>query len=99
MGILGFTVKQVSASLFKQYFAISQQYKILFQGVKHVLSLQCFHSLIVYLIHIVNTCVTILDMDECASSPCLHGASCRDEVNGHTCLCLDGYTGIICETG
>ena len=39
------------------------------------------------------------DIDECASSPCLNGATCEDEVNYYTCTCDDGYTGTHCETG
>ena len=30
--------------------------------------------------------------------PCLNGATCTDEVNGHTCTCADGFTGVHCET-
>ena len=41
----------------------------------------------------------IADIDECASSPCLHSATCNDEVNKHNCSCEEGYTGEQCETG
>ena len=40
-----------------------------------------------------------LDINECLSKPCLHGATCIDEVNEYTCTCLPGYTGVHCETG
>ncbi|XP_061173563.1 fibropellin-1-like [Saccostrea echinata] len=40
--------------------------------------------------------ITNADMDECASSPCVHG-SCTDGVTGFVCSCLSGYTGINCE--
>lgn len=39
------------------------------------------------------------DIDECQSSPCLYGGNCVDDVNGYTCECIDGYDGVICETG
>ena len=28
-----------------------------------------------------------------------NGATCNDQVNGYMCNCVDGYTGIDCETG
>ena len=40
----------------------------------------------------------IIDIDECASSPCVHG-NCTDKVNGYICNCVPGYTGVLCETG
>ena len=39
------------------------------------------------------------DIDECLSSPCQHAATCIDHVNGFTCVCDDGWTGVLCETG
>ena len=32
-------------------------------------------------------------MDECASSPCLHGGTCTDHLGSYSCDCLPGYTG------
>ena len=39
------------------------------------------------------------DIDECASSPCQHDATCHNELDSYTCSCLPGYTGSNCETG
>ena len=39
------------------------------------------------------------DIDECASSPCQHDATCDNELDFYTCSCLPGYTGSNCETG
>lgn len=38
------------------------------------------------------------DVDECASSPCVHG-NCTDQINGYVCECIHGYIGVVCETG
>lgn len=40
----------------------------------------------------------ITDIDECESSPCVHG-NCFDGVNQYTCQCFLGYTGANCRTG
>ena len=39
------------------------------------------------------------DIDECATTPCLHNGICVDGVNRFDCRCAAGYTGTICETG
>ena len=36
--------------------------------------------------------------DECQSSPCKHGGTCKDKVNAYSCACAGGYTGVNCET-
>ena len=41
----------------------------------------------------------VVDIDECASSPCENGATCTDAVDSYTCDCIAGYTGKHCETG
>ena len=41
----------------------------------------------------------ILDINECASSPCQNEAECNDEVDGYMCVCVQGFTGTHCQTG
>ena len=36
---------------------------------------------------------------ECASNPCLNGATCTDLINGYECTCPVGFGGENCETG
>lgn len=43
--------------------------------------------------------VVLADINECSSNPCKNGAICTDRVNGYTCQCGVGYTGVNCETG
>ncbi|KAM8816563.1 LOW QUALITY PROTEIN: protein crumbs homolog 1 [Rhynchonycteris naso] len=40
-----------------------------------------------------------LDRDECASSPCHHGAMCQhwDSIDGYSCFCVPGYQGTHCD--
>ena len=40
----------------------------------------------------------LLDIDDCASQPCVHGF-CTDEFNGFKCACVAGYSGDTCDTG
>ena len=40
----------------------------------------------------------ILDVNECASWPCVNGGTCIDRVAKYTCYCPSGYTGDDCET-
>jgi hypothetical protein len=43
--------------------------------------------------------IHLVDIDECASSPCDNGATCTDGVDDFVCTCVDGYTGEFCQTG
>lgn len=40
----------------------------------------------------------LLDVDECSSSPCTNGGQCINGVDGFTCACPVGFTGLVCET-
>lgn len=62
-----------------------------FENIQIVLTFSL--SRLVSLQHCYST-----DIDECASSPCVHG-SCEDLVAGYNCSCEAGYTGTMCETG
>ena len=42
---------------------------------------------------------SVVDINECTSSPCMNGATCTDAVNSYTCGCVAGYMGTDCETG
>ena len=37
-------------------------------------------------------------INQCASNPCLNGASCSNEANGFVCKCKPGFYGDLCET-
>ena len=37
------------------------------------------------------------DTDNCASNPCVHGATCHDGLNSYICDCPKGFVGKRCE--
>ncbi|KAI8515727.1 hypothetical protein Bbelb_065400 [Branchiostoma belcheri] len=39
------------------------------------------------------------NINECESSPCRNGGTCRNLVNQYRCNCVPGWTGVNCETG
>ncbi|PIK51636.1 putative neurogenic locus Notch protein-like, partial [Apostichopus japonicus] len=39
-----------------------------------------------------------IDLDECDSSPCMNGGICVDGPNQFTCICPQGWSGVLCET-
>ena len=50
-------------------------------------------------IRLHGTCkLSDLDVNECASLPCLNNGTCMDDINGFTCNCASAFTGAECET-
>ena len=88
LGTLAFTVRQVSKS--KTHCA--GNWPMLFLNKTSVLWTDYMHKMKTFF-------SLFLDIDECLSTPCLNGGTCTDMVNGYTCGCVPGYTGIHCETG
>ncbi|CAL9701803.1 unnamed protein product [Knipowitschia caucasica] len=41
---------------------------------------------------------TCRNINECASSPCLNGGTCTDEVNQFSCVCAKGWAGVTCQS-
>ncbi|XP_046557068.1 uncharacterized protein LOC124266293 [Haliotis rubra] len=41
----------------------------------------------------------VFDIDECESTPCVNGGSCKDGVYAYTCECPAEHTGVNCESG
>lgn len=42
---------------------------------------------------------SLVDINECQSSPCAFGATCVDEINGYRCICPPGRSGPGCQEG
>uniref|UniRef100_A0AAZ3QN22 Fibulin-7-like n=1 Tax=Oncorhynchus tshawytscha TaxID=74940 RepID=A0AAZ3QN22_ONCTS len=42
--------------------------------------------------------LTWSDINECASSPCLNGGTCVDEMNQFSCTCTKGWAGATCQS-
>ena len=40
-----------------------------------------------------------VDEDDCAGSPCHHGATCIDRVAGYECRCPGEFFGVNCQLG
>ncbi|MFT7805709.1 protein eyes shut homolog [Arapaima gigas] len=75
-----------------------------FSGKPHfhlVTNRKSMREVIIY--HACVVCCTmsynfVCNLQECASVPCLNGASCADLINKYACFCREGYTGKSCET-
>ena len=53
-------------------------------------------------VHVTDTyyilaCILLVDIDECASDPCMNDGTCLDQVNMFECQCADAYYGDSCE--
>ena len=46
---------------------------------------------------VLTSLFVLVDIDECASTPCQNAGTCTDDVNGYSCSCVDGYEGTHCE--
>ena len=47
----------------------------------------------------LNISLIFSDINECSSNPCDNSGVCTDGVNGYTCTCQPGTSGVHCETG
>ena len=47
----------------------------------------------------INLSLSLADVDECESNPCLNNGTCSDQVSGYTCSCPPGFAGDRCEAG
>lgn len=43
--------------------------------------------------------VSLSEINECESNPCLNSGRCMDLVDNYTCVCVAPFTGQRCETG
>ncbi|VDH94425.1 Hypothetical predicted protein, partial [Mytilus galloprovincialis] len=41
--------------------------------------------------------VNLTKINKFLSNPCLNGATCTDEVNGFSCVCASGFSGVTCQ--
>ena len=56
-------------------------------------------------ISVLHPCVPIADVsfgscqqiDHCTGAPCENGGDCQQDTSTFTCVCLDGYSGLICQ--
>ena len=71
-------------------------------GVGHLLTILFGdNNLLMFLFKVEysGVLISITDINECSSNPCLNGGSCTDQVNGYACSCQSGYAGAQCQTG
>lgn len=58
-----------------------------------------FDICVVHFMNFNGLLFSFLDLDECDSSPCMNGGICVDGPNQFTCICPQGWSGVLCETG
>ena len=56
-------------------------------------------SIALFIILVIKINFYPSDTDECASTPCLNGATCVDLVNMYQCDCVPGFNGTDCDNG
>ncbi|WAR08535.1 SNED1-like protein [Mya arenaria] len=49
--------------------------------------------------NIINGECSVLDIDDCASQPCLNEGTCLEGVAQFACACVQGYSGSLCQDG
>lgn len=42
---------------------------------------------------------SLVDVEECVTSPCQNGGTCVEYFGGYACECVAGWTGENCRTG
>ena len=68
--------------------AVQNDGHVIFSKVK-----ECIKDYHVFFLHFSD-----LEINECLSNPCVNGAACLNEINQFLCVCVEGFTGVYCET-
>ena len=48
---------------------------------------------------LTGSVLSLADINECASNPCLNNGTCVDKINSFHCTCPEGWIGKRCATG
>ena len=52
-----------------------------------------------YRVYVTQYSCASVEIDECNSNPCTNDGTCQDGAGTFTCLCNNGFRGILCEIG
>ena len=52
-----------------------------------------------YVLFLTGSVLSLADINECASNPCLNNGTCVDKINRFHCTCPEGWIGKRCATG